>query len=43
MSKSKKEQEERVSIKHLFSNVRYSISYAWRVDKKVVLTSILHL
>lgn len=32
------EQEERVSIKRLFSNVRYSIAYAWKVDKKVVLT-----
>lgn len=38
MSKSKMEQEERVSIKRLFSNVRYSIAYAWKVDKKVVLT-----
>lgn len=38
MSKSKMEQEERVSINRLFSNVRYSIAYAWKVDKQVVLT-----
>lgn len=38
MSKSKVEQEERVSINRLFSNVRYSIAYAWKVDKQVVLT-----
>lgn len=38
MSNSMENQDEKVSIRRLFTNVRYSISYAWKVDKKVVLT-----